>query len=231
MNRNCKHLVCVLTVGMMTVSCATSQTVQQDYFSNWPEGASPAVIGKRLAENFIARKFEFETNVNRRVIYPEACVWYGSLTVAELTKDQDLQNRVIRKFELVQTPTTSKISTNAHVDYRVFGIGLLHGNLVAFHGQMVGKNGEQVSHRIQPFLGDHGSLEICLLDHFRLHVQPLVFELLQGVVKLLEGGLLAHHLARLQETHGLVAKSHGHGGFAQAVSAGDSGGFLCGVLG
>ncbi|MGA2797755.1 MAG: glycoside hydrolase family 88 protein [Thermoguttaceae bacterium] len=93
-------------------------------FGNWPEGASPAEVGKRVAENFVNRKFEFETNQRRKyVIYPEACAWYGSLTVAKLIKDQDLTTRLIRKFDPLLTPEGSKkISPNAHVDFRVFGI-------------------------------------------------------------------------------------------------------------
>jgi rhamnogalacturonyl hydrolase YesR len=56
------------------------------------------------------------------VIYPEVCAWYGSLTVAQLTKDADLKARLIAKFEPLMTPEGSKmISPDAHVDYRVFG--------------------------------------------------------------------------------------------------------------
>ena len=76
-----------------------------------------------MAENFVARKLEFETNPRRQyVIYPEVCAWYGSLTVAQLTKDEDLKTRLIQKFEPLLTTNAARISPDAHVDYRVFGV-------------------------------------------------------------------------------------------------------------
>ncbi len=95
----------------------------QDYFTDWPIGASPQEIGKRVAENFTARKLDFETNPRRQyIIYPEACAWYGSLTVAQLTKDDDLKSRLTKKFDAVLASPTNRISAQPHVDYRVFGI-------------------------------------------------------------------------------------------------------------
>ena len=118
------NIIVLCVIGMMTLVCVSQGMAQTQEFSNWPEGASPAEIGKRVAENFVARKFDFETNPQRKyVIYPEVCTWYGSLTVAKLIKDQDLTARLIRKFDPLLTPEGSKkISPDAHVDYRVFGI-------------------------------------------------------------------------------------------------------------
>ena len=82
-------------VGILTLVCVSQGMAQTQEFSNWPEGASPAEVGKRVAENFVVRKFDFETNPQRKyVIYPEVCAWYGSLTVAKLIKDQDLTDTV-----------------------------------------------------------------------------------------------------------------------------------------
>ena len=113
----------MLAIGMASLGWVASSTAQQEYFSNWPEGASPKEIGKRVAENFVARKLEFDTNPRRQyVIYPEVCTWYGSLTVAQLTKDEDLKTRLIRKFEPLLTTNSVRISPDAHVDFRVFGV-------------------------------------------------------------------------------------------------------------
>ncbi len=103
--------------------CATAQPKQSAYFSEWPAGTSPAEVGERVSENILARKFDFETNPRRKVvIYPEICAWYGALNVAKLTGDTNLQTRLIRRFDQFLTPEgASHISTNAHVDYRVFG--------------------------------------------------------------------------------------------------------------
>lgn len=122
MHFNSKTIV-LCVIGMMTLVYVSQGMAQTQEFSNWPEGASPAEVGKRVAENFVVRKFDFETNTRRQyVIYPEVCAWYGSLTVAKLIKDPNLTARLIRKFDPLLTPEGSKrISPNAHVDYRVFG--------------------------------------------------------------------------------------------------------------
>lgn len=95
-----------------------------DAFSPWPPGDSPAEIGRRVAENFAARKFDFQRNPKRQyVIYPEVCAWYGALTTARLLGDTNLGTGLIRKFDVLLTPEGAKrISPNAHVDYRVFGV-------------------------------------------------------------------------------------------------------------
>jgi unsaturated rhamnogalacturonyl hydrolase len=101
--------------------CAAPQ--QPECFTHWPAGTSPAEVGKRVAEEFLTRKFEFETPPARKdVIYPEVCAWYGSLNVAKLTADTDLQGRLVRHFDRFLTPEGARlISQKAHVDCRVFG--------------------------------------------------------------------------------------------------------------
>jgi rhamnogalacturonyl hydrolase YesR len=98
-------------------------------FRNWPEGTSPAEVGKRVAENFVARKFEYtqispQTGERKRefVIYPEACAWKGSLTVAKLTGDKDLTEKLVRKFDPLLGPDASFIPSPDHVDKCVIGI-------------------------------------------------------------------------------------------------------------
>lgn len=92
------------------------------YFADWPAGAAPADVGRRVAQKFVDRKLEIETNPRRFVIYPEVISWYGSLSVAKLTKDEALRTALIRKFDYLFTPEGSKrISPDAHVDYHIFG--------------------------------------------------------------------------------------------------------------
>ena len=108
------------------VATLESASRQVAAFRDWPEGASPQVIGKRVAENFIARPFRAQSETAQAgsgIIYPEVCAWYGALSVAQLTKDKDLQGRLIGKLDRLMTPPDSNmISQNAHVDYRVFGV-------------------------------------------------------------------------------------------------------------
>ena len=93
-------------------------------FTHWPAGTSPAEVGKRVAENFAARSFQWQTDPRRRyVIYPEICAWYGSLDVARLIGDADLQRRLAAKYDVLLTPEGARrISPNEHVDYRIFGV-------------------------------------------------------------------------------------------------------------
>ena len=111
------------THGLMAVMIAASEMepgrTTPAVFRDWPAGSSPAEVGRRVAENFAARPFQRPTAF---IIYPEVCTWYGALTLAELTGNADLQQRLVRKFDPLFTPEGSKnISPNAHVDYRVFG--------------------------------------------------------------------------------------------------------------
>ncbi len=110
-------------MGSLLVLSAGRAPAQMDYFADWPAGTSPQEVGRRVVDNFLARKFEFDTNPQHQyVIYPEACCWYGSLTVARLCQDEDRSARLIKKFQTLTNSEASRISTAAHVDYRVFGV-------------------------------------------------------------------------------------------------------------
>ena len=95
-----------------------------DYFTNWPAGAAPAEVGRRVAENFAARPFDFETNPKREfVVYPEVITEYGALNVAKLIGDTGLEKRLIGKFAPLCVPGNSPhVSSRRHVDYEVFGL-------------------------------------------------------------------------------------------------------------
>jgi len=109
--------------ALLILTTVTSVWAQGGYFKNWPAGTSPKEVGTRVAENYLARKFEYEQGKRQFVIYPEVCAGYGSMTVAELTKNKDLKNRLIQKFDVLWTLEGQKhISSQAHVDYRVFGV-------------------------------------------------------------------------------------------------------------
>lgn len=94
-------------------------------FSDWPDGTSPAIVGKRVAENVLLRKFRFEASLEKAssgVIYPEVIAAYGVLTIAELTHDGELRGRLVKKFEpFLSEPGAQRVNRSAHVDFRVFG--------------------------------------------------------------------------------------------------------------
>src|SRR5712692_7986901 len=106
----------LLAVGIILIA-HTCVMAQSSYFRNWPAGTAPKEIGKRVAENFVARKVEVEQGKRQYVIYPEVCAWYGALTVAQLTNDRDLSTRLIQKFGQLLTADGAKhISAEPHVD-------------------------------------------------------------------------------------------------------------------
>ena len=83
----------------MILMVAIAVCAQSRYFKNWPAGASPREVGTRVAQNYLARQFEYQQGKRQYVIYPEVCAGYGSLTVAELTKNKALKNQLLEKFE------------------------------------------------------------------------------------------------------------------------------------
>ncbi|MBC8127512.1 MAG: glycoside hydrolase family 88 protein [Gloeobacteraceae cyanobacterium ES-bin-144] len=103
-----------------------AESPHSKFFSDWPAGSSPKEVGKKVAENFIPRKFRYETQPNadsNGLIYQESTAWYGSLTYAKLADDKDLDARLVKKFEpFLSEPGLSRITRTAHVDFRVIGI-------------------------------------------------------------------------------------------------------------
>jgi rhamnogalacturonyl hydrolase YesR len=107
---------------LLLATSGSHVSAQSTYFKKWPAGASPKEVGKRVAENYVQRQFEFQQGKRQYVIYPEVCAGYGALTVAKLTNDQALTNKLIEKFNALWTTEGQKhVSAQAHVDYRVFG--------------------------------------------------------------------------------------------------------------
>ncbi len=99
------------------VKAALPDAASGDYFVNWPAGMSPTEIGKRVAEHFVKSPHQDM----RRIIYPEVCAWYGSLTFAHLTKDKELMDSLVKRFDPLFGPEARLIDRSPHVDQSVFG--------------------------------------------------------------------------------------------------------------
>ena len=118
-----KKLCAVALLAAFVAFSGLVANAQSGDLKNWPSGTSPSEVGKRLAENWAKRSFEFESGKRQFLIYPEVCAWYGALNVANSTKDKDLKQRLKTKFDRFLTADgTKNISPAAHVDYRVIGI-------------------------------------------------------------------------------------------------------------
>lgn len=93
-----------------------------ELFSNWPAGSAPNEVGARVAENFLSRLFRYEEMATQIILYRETIAWYGSLSLAAVTEDQALADRLIARFAPMLTPQRTAIPVGATVDDRVFGI-------------------------------------------------------------------------------------------------------------
>jgi hypothetical protein len=85
----------VAAFGLLLPAAAAPAAAQQNFFSNWPAGDSPQEVGKRLAEHFITSPHQGKGTI----FYGEVGTWYGALTFAQLTGDNDLRDRLIKKFD------------------------------------------------------------------------------------------------------------------------------------
>jgi len=113
----------LLCLAALVLAASPGLAATPAAFTDWPAGTAPAEVGRRVAENYAARPFEWQTNPKRKyVIYPEICGWYGALEVAKLTGNAELQQRLVKKYDILLAPgSEGKISQQGHVDYRIFG--------------------------------------------------------------------------------------------------------------
>jgi unsaturated rhamnogalacturonyl hydrolase len=101
----------------------TSTVVPQSYFDNWQAGSSPKEIGDRVAARFIATP---HPNFGRptppkKITYPEVCTWYGALTFSKESKNTNLRDQLVKRFEPLLGIEDSLVPYPDHVDYTVFG--------------------------------------------------------------------------------------------------------------
>lgn len=125
MNKPKLAVLLAIFVCILCISCQPriGKNLNATYFSNWPAGTSPGEVGKKVAQNYQARKFQFDEGKFGRLIYPEVCAWYGSLNVAKLEGETGMQQQLIQHYNrfLPIDSNAKYLPTRAHVDYRVVG--------------------------------------------------------------------------------------------------------------
>lgn len=105
--------------GALTLAAAPEAT---RHFADWPAGASPAEVGRRVIGNFLPRPHML-TPQDGTIHYAEACTWYGALTLAERLGDAELTERLVRRYEpLVLSANAKIVPLREHVDWTVWGI-------------------------------------------------------------------------------------------------------------
>ena len=101
---------------------ASSAFAQNKYFADWPAGTSPAEVGKRVAERFIPTpNMEMSSHGPQALHYSHVATWTGALQFASLTKDADLEKRLVDRFDPFLTAIGTLVPRADHVDGTVFG--------------------------------------------------------------------------------------------------------------
>ena len=94
----------------------------QEEFTQWPAGASPQLIGKRVAERFLATPHLLSTDEAKQpyIAYSESVTWYGALTFGQLSHDKKLASRLAHRFDPLLGDDAKLIPEPKHVDLTVF---------------------------------------------------------------------------------------------------------------
>ena len=121
----CSRILRPLLVLVLLSACAHAPPAAP-VFSDWPPGSSPAEIGRRAAENWLARPFIFEAGGTDRwgshIHYAEVVTWYGALTFARAARDDALARRLVDRFdEMMRVHGAQRVDRDGHVDFSIFG--------------------------------------------------------------------------------------------------------------
>ena len=109
-------------LGAAGLLAAGGALAQNRYFGDWPAGADPHEIGKRVAERFIPTPhMEMNNHGPQALHYAHVATWMGALQFAQLTKDEDLLARLVARFDPFLAPDAPRVPRTDHVDGTVFG--------------------------------------------------------------------------------------------------------------
>lgn len=113
----------LLTLLVLNTDTASAQKNKKTDLTNFPAGASPKEVGKRVAERFVASPHPNfgRPGIPNRITYPEVCAWYGALTFAQVTGDKDLATRLDTRFQPLLEAEAKLVPAPDHVDHTVFG--------------------------------------------------------------------------------------------------------------
>ncbi len=89
------------------------------YFEDFPVGANPKIVGKKLSERFLLSKHHLYGD--RGIHYAEVCTWYGALRFAEQINDKELITSLRNRFELLFYLEKDLLPPPIHVDQNMFG--------------------------------------------------------------------------------------------------------------
>lgn len=86
------------------------------HFADWPAGAAPDEVGKKLAALLAGQPSDGSKH------YKEACAWYGALQVAGLIGDEPLLDALSARYQPYLDSHAELVAGPGHVDENVWGI-------------------------------------------------------------------------------------------------------------
>ncbi|GHT60478.1 hypothetical protein AGMMS50239_09520 [Bacteroidia bacterium] len=111
-------------VASLCISCSKKQ---EACLENFPVEADPVLVGNKLTERFLGQwhsMYGSPLRVNEtrnQISYPDVCAWLGGLWFAETTKNQELIDRLEKRFDPLFTTEAYLQPKPNHVDNNVFG--------------------------------------------------------------------------------------------------------------
>jgi rhamnogalacturonyl hydrolase YesR len=95
---------------------------QGKYFADWPAGTDPREVGKRVAERFIVTPhMEMPSHGPQALHYAHVATWVGALQFSLVTKDAELRQKLVERFDPFLSAGTPRVPRTNHVDAAVFG--------------------------------------------------------------------------------------------------------------
>ena len=93
-------LIAIICYLQISVGCRQSN-IEKPELNNWASTATTEEIGNRVANRFLVSPHPYyaEFLAKPHIPYFEVCTWYGALTFAKETGNQNLVEELTNRFE------------------------------------------------------------------------------------------------------------------------------------
>ena len=114
----------LLTIALFAFSFSAS--AQLSLLENLPLEAHPREIGDRIVYKFLKTPHTRFGNPRAEkapnyITYPDACAWLGALRYAKATGNEQMTDRLVRRFEPLFSTEKHLLPSMNHVDHNVVG--------------------------------------------------------------------------------------------------------------
>ena len=117
--------IILIVALILTVINLQAQKGESD-LKHWPNGSSPAEVGKRIVLKFINTPHSRYGNTRpstppTQITYPDVCAWLGGLWFTQVTNDKPMFNQLEARFDPLFDSQKNMLPKPNHVDNNVFG--------------------------------------------------------------------------------------------------------------